>query len=110
MNKPVYHRQSRTPSSEQYVLMRGEDHLGHLDLHYGANEVFATLVLDIEPEEEEITELIEQIDEDLVLSGEVAREDFLIRVFVGREVGLYSDELLREDYVVDGQDETDNEA
>ena len=107
MIKPVYHRQSRTSSSEQYQLLEGEDHLGYLDLHFGASEVFGTLVLARDLGEEHVTELIEQIDEDLVLSGEVPREDFLIRVFVGREVGLFSDELLRDEYVVDGHEEYD---
>ncbi len=104
MIKPIYHRQSRSLSSEQYQLMHGEERLGHLDLHFGSSEVFGTLVLDSELGEDETTQLIEQIDEDLVLSGEVPREDFLIRVFVGREVGLYSDELLREELAVDGED------
>lgn len=102
MIKPVYHRQSRTPSSEQYQLMHGQERLGHLDLHFGAAEVFGTLVLDQELSEEDTSQLIEQIDEDLVLSGEVAREDFLIRVYVGREIGLFSDELLGDDIVADG--------
>jgi hypothetical protein len=102
--KPIYHRQSRTLSSEQYQMMNGAERLGHLDLHFGAREVFGTLVLDRELSEEETTQLIEQVDEDLVLSGEVAREDFLIRVYVGREIGLFSDELLGEDYAEDGHD------
>jgi hypothetical protein len=109
MIKPIYHRQSRTLSSEQYQLMDGEERLGHLDLHFGAAEVFGTLVLDRELSEEDTSQLIEQIDEDLVLSGEVAREDFLIRVYVGREIGLFSDELLRDEYVVDGHEEFDEE-
>ena len=109
MIKPVYHRQSRTLSSEQYQLMDGEQRLGHLDLHFGNAEVFGTLVLDRELSEDDAAQLIEQIDEDLVLSGEVAREDFLIRVYVGREVGLFSDELLREEYVVDGHEDLDEE-
>ncbi len=97
--KPIYHRQSRTLSSEQYQLMDGTERLGHLDLHFGASEVFGTLVLDRELSQEETEQLIEQVDEDLVLSGEVPREDFFIRVYVGREIGLYSDELLRDEYV-----------
>lgn len=104
MIKPVYHRQSRTSSSEQYQLMDGEQRLGHLDLHFGASEVFGTLVLDRELSEEDTTQLIEQIDEDLVLSSEVARQDFLIRLYVGREVGLYSDDLLRDDFLADEGD------
>jgi hypothetical protein len=109
MIKPVYHRQSRTPSSEQYQLMEGEARLGHLDLHYGAEEVFGTLVLDRELSEDDVAQLIEQIDDDLVLSGEVAREDFLIRVYVGREVALFSDELLRDEFVADGHEEFEDD-
>jgi hypothetical protein len=109
MIKPIYHRQSRTPSSEQYQLMDGDERLGHLDLHFGNAEVFGTLILDRDLSEDDATQLIEQIDEDLVLSGEVAREDFLIRVYIGREIGLFSDELLREEYVVDGHEELEDE-
>jgi hypothetical protein len=108
MIRPVYHRQSRTLTSEQYQLMDGENRLGHLDLHFGSSEVFATLVLDRELTEEEAAQLIEQIDEDLVLSGEVQREDFLIRIYVGREVALFSDELLRDEFVEDGHEELDD--
>lgn len=104
MIKPIYHRQSRTLSSEQYQILDAEERLGHLDIHFGAHEVFATLVLDRELPEEDMAQLIEQLDEDLVLSAEVAREDFLIRVYIGREVGFYSDELLRDEYAVDGHD------
>ena len=107
MDRPVYHRQSRTPSSEQYQLMSGEQRLGHLDLHFGVSEVFGTLVLDSEMPDNDVEELIEQIDEDLVLSSDVAREDFFVRVYVGREITLFSDELLHDDYVANGHEELD---
>lgn len=107
MIKPTYHRQSRTASSEQYQLMDGNTRLGHLDLHFGANEVFATLVLDREASEEDVTQLIEQIDEDLVLSAEMPREDFLVRVYIGRELLFMSDDLLPEDVPADGQERGD---
>jgi hypothetical protein len=107
MIKPTYHRQSRTFTSEQYQLMDGDQRLGHLDLHYGAREVFATLVLDREISEEDALQLIEDVDEDLVLSGEVSRDDFFIRVYVGREIGLYSDELMRDDYAANGHEDLD---
>lgn len=107
MSKPTYHRQSRTPSSEQYQLMAGEQRLGHLDLHFGNSEVFATLVLDAEMPDSEIEELIERIDEDLVLSSDVAREDFFVRVYIGREVTLFSDELLHDEFVANGHEESD---
>lgn len=99
MIKPVYHRQSRTLTSEQYQLTAGDTRVGHLDLHYGSSDVSATLVLDREMSEDEIARLIEQIDEDLVVPSDMPRdrEDFLVRVYVGREVGLYSEELLRDE-------------
>jgi hypothetical protein len=110
MNRPVYYRQARTPHSEQYQVMDGERRLGHLDLHFGAFEVYGTLVLDQEMPEDDVLRLIEAIDEDLVESAEVQRDDFLVRVYVGKEfgVGLYSDEFLADELTSDGHDGVDN--
>jgi hypothetical protein len=105
MSNPTYHRQSRTLTSEQYQIMDGESRLGHLDLHFGAGDVAATLILDQEMDEAAIESLIEQIDEDLVLSADMPRDrnDFLVRVYVGHEVMLYSEDLREElEVPVDG--------
>ena len=103
--KPVYHRQSRTLSSEQFQVMDGDQRIAHLDLHFGASEVFGTLVLDRELPDQDVEDLIETIDEDLVLSADVPRDDFIVRVYVGREVQLYSQELLSDDFMADGHEE-----
>lgn len=97
--KPIYQRQSRTLTSEQYQVLDGDRPLGYLDLHYGAADVNATLVLHQEMPEDELTALIEQIDEDLILASDVLRDrdDLLVRVFVGREIGFYSEDLLRDE-------------
>lgn len=108
MIKPTYHRQSRTLSSEQYQIMEADQRIGHLDLHFGANEVFATLVLDRELTEDATAELIDQIDDDLVLSADVPREDFYVTIYVGREIGLHSDELLSDDFVGNGHEGFDD--
>ena len=106
MIKAIYHRQSRTVSSEQYQVTSGDDRLGYLDLHFGSHETYATLVLERELPEDQVEALIEQIDDDLVEDG---RDDFLVRVFIGRELALYSDEFLREEeeYVADGHEGLD---
>jgi len=104
MINPVYHRQSRTPHSEQYELMNNGEKLGHLDLHFGTTEVFATLVTVQELPEEDLTQLIERIDEDLVLSADVARDDLYVHVYVGREVELYNADLLQEEYIANGHE------
>jgi hypothetical protein len=59
--------------------------------------VHGTLILERELEEAELTKLIEQIDEDLVLSADMPRDDFLVSVYVGRDVGFYSDDYFTEE-------------
>jgi hypothetical protein len=59
--------------------------------------VHGTLILERELEEADLTKLIEQIDEDLVLSADMPREDFLVSVYVGKDVGFYSDEYFAEE-------------
>jgi hypothetical protein len=94
-----YQRQTRTLTSEQFQVFDGDKRLGHLDLHYGQAEVAATLVLEQEIDEDEIARLIEQIDEELVVTSDMPRdrEDLLVRVYVGREIGFYSEDLLKDD-------------
>lgn len=104
MDTVTFHRQARTPSSEQYSLVQEEHALGHLDIHYGRAEAFATLVLSRELSEEDLNALIEQINDDLVLSSDVTGEDFFVRVYVGQEVAAnYTDDLLRDEFVIDGE-------
>jgi hypothetical protein len=109
MTNLIYRRQSRTPSSEQYQVLEGEQSLGHLDLHFGSSEVYGSLMLELETPEDRVVQIIDTIDQDLVLSSDIAREDFLVRVYVGREVGFYSDALTRDEYVSDGHEELEAE-
>ncbi|GAC1334421.1 MAG: hypothetical protein NVS2B16_30750 [Chloroflexota bacterium] len=102
MTALVYHRHSRTPSSEQYELWDAERRIGHLDIHFGNHEVFATLVLEEETSEDDVSSIIEDIDENIVLSADVARDDLFVHVYVGQEIGLYSDEVLHDEFVADG--------
>ncbi|HEX2035011.1 MAG TPA: hypothetical protein VHS99_12570, partial [Chloroflexota bacterium] len=77
----IFERQYRTPHSEGYHLLAGETRFGHLDLHFTNNSVYATLVLERPTTEEQVLDLIEKIDESLVLSAEVERDDLLVTVF-----------------------------
>ena len=65
--------------------------------HFTTTSVHATLIIDRALEKPELAKLIEQIDEDLVLSADVPREDFLVNVYQGQEVGFYSDEYRADD-------------
>ena len=94
----IFERQYRTVQSEGYHILVGEMRVGHLDLHFTHGSVYATLVLETASPmpEEQVLDLIEKIDESLVLSAEVPRDDLLVTVFQGRQSGFYSDDFLEE--------------
>lgn len=96
-----FERHFRTPYSEGYYIMQGNslsnNRLGTVDIHFTTTAVHGTLILEKELEEADLTKLIEQIDEDLVLSADMPREDFLVSVYVGKDVGFYSDEYFAEE-------------
>src|SRR5690348_4165949 len=108
-----FERHFRTPYSEGYYIMQGNslqsnNRLGTVDIHFTSTNVHGTLILERELEEVDLTKLIEQIDEDLVLSADMPRDDFLVSVYVGRDVGFYSDDTFLEENS-DGSDFDDED-
>ncbi|HET8911658.1 MAG TPA: hypothetical protein VFN23_09365 [Ktedonobacteraceae bacterium] len=77
--------------------LQNTNRIGTVDIHFTNAAVHGTLILERELEEAELTKLIEQIDEDLVLSADMPRDDFLVSVYVGKDVGFYSDEYFADD-------------
>src|ERR1700680_72593 len=97
-----FERHFRTPYSESYYIMQGaslqsNNRIGIVDIHFTTTEVHGTLILERELEETDLTKLIEQIDEDLVLSADMPRDDFLVSVYMGKDVGFYSDDYFTEE-------------
>ncbi len=92
MNKFRLVRLLRTLSSEVYLIWRGEQRLGQVDLHYADSSIQADLFLEAPLEEEEREELFRQLDEDVVSSylPSFEREQFLITVFRGEEVDSFN--------------------
>jgi hypothetical protein len=110
-----FERHFRTPYSEGYYIMQGNNlqsnnRLGTVDIHFTTSAVHGTLILERELEETDLTKLIEQIDEDLVLSADMPREDFLVSVYVGKDVGFYSDEYFAEESESSASFEDDDEG
>ncbi len=86
-----FDRQFRTPNSEGYHMMLGTTRVGTVDLHFTSTTVHCTLVLERDLGREDLAKLIEQIDEDLVLSADTPRDDFLVSVYRGNERGFCND-------------------
>lgn len=104
MEASRFERQLRTEASEIFIAYGGARRIGRLDLHYARFEVQATLVLEVELTDDEVQQLIDQIDEELVQTHDPEREDFLVTVYRGEELGFYSDE-----YESEGEDEEEEE-
>ncbi|MCH8902195.1 MAG: hypothetical protein IIC88_07830 [Chloroflexi bacterium] len=88
-----FERQARTPYSEAFIIRSGEDDAGRVDIHYGSEVVTATLCLAENATEDDIQELIGEIDERLVMTAEPFRDDFVVTVWLGREAGVYSEDI-----------------
>ncbi|MCL0065515.1 hypothetical protein M1N79_01330 [Dehalococcoidia bacterium] len=104
-----FERECRTPYSEAYDITLDETQVGRVDIHFAAYAVNATLCVGENMTTEEIQELIDVIDEELVLAADVARDDFLVTVYQGREAGVFSDEDFMEDEDLDDDEDLDED-
>ena len=92
MSPYVFMRQFRTASSEGYAIMDQADRIGRVDLHFATEKVYATIVLERDMTENEVAAIIDEIDNNLVASATVKREDLNVWVYTGTEMGFFTDE------------------
>jgi hypothetical protein len=92
MNRFRLVRLLRTLSSEIYLVWDGDTRVGQVDLHFADNSVQADVFLEIDLADEERQELFSQLDDDVVSSylPSFERDQFIITVFVGREVDSFN--------------------
>jgi len=86
-----FERDCRTPYSESYTILEDEHPVGRVELHFTPTVVHSTLCVLESVTQEGIQELIETIDDELVDSLGISREEFIVHVYQGRETGVYSD-------------------
>ena len=102
----TFERQARTPYSEVHTIRQDDEKIGQVDLHFGSSVVYATLVMPERLTEDEIMDLIDLIDEDLVTTADMPRDDFVVTVYQGREIGVFSDEVFgEEEEEIEGEEE-----
>ena len=86
-----YDRLYRTSASEAYLISDGDQPLARLELHFATTAVYGLLLFEREPGDKEVREVIAQVDEDIVWTASVPRDDFVVSVYTGRELGVFDD-------------------
>ncbi len=92
-----YERECRTPYSEVYTILDDDQPQGRFDVHFAGNLIHATLCVSERYTQEEIQDLIEDLDDELLDAIGLSREDFIVHVHQGREVGVFSNSEYSED-------------
>ena len=90
-------REARTPYSESYSIEDTDHAVGRVDLHFTASVAYGTLVVHEAVADEEIEDLIGEIDEQLVMTADPYREDLVMTVWRGEEVGVFADDSIDDD-------------
>jgi hypothetical protein len=86
-----FDRLCRTASSEAYLISSGEEPVARIEIHFTAPIVYGLLIVEKPLGEEEITDMIEKIDTGLIWGVGVQRDDFVVTVYQGQQLGVYSD-------------------
>ena len=85
-----FEREARTAQSECYTVMAEESAIGRVDIHFADTVVHATLNVAESITTEEIQDLIDIIDEQLMDSVGITRQEVIVHVHQGRDLGVFS--------------------
>jgi hypothetical protein len=92
-----FERECRTPHSEVYTIYEDDLPQGRFDVHFAGSLIHATLCVAERYTQDEIQDLIEELDEELLDAVGLTRDDFIVHVHQGREVGVFSNREYSED-------------
>ena len=85
-----FEREVRTASSECYTILEDEQPIGRVDIHFTPGVVHATLCVAESLTQEHIQELVETVDEELVDVLGVTRDDYIVHVHQGVDMGVFT--------------------
>ena len=85
-----FEREARTAQSECYTVMTEESAVGRVDIHFADTVVHATLNVAESITTAEIQDLIDIIDEQLMDSVGITRQEVIVHVHQGRDLGVFS--------------------
>ncbi len=87
-----FERVARTPHSEQWAIETADRPVGRIDLHFTNSKTYGTLVVQNFLADDEIEELLADIDERLVTTADEYREDFVVSVWRGEDLGTFAED------------------
>jgi hypothetical protein len=90
MSKFYFERECRTAHSECYTVLDDDDTVGRVDIHFADTVVHATLSIGESLTTEQIQDLIDTIDEELMDSVGITREEVIVHVHQGRDLGVFT--------------------
>lgn len=85
-----YERESRTGHSECFLIENESGSRARVDLHYAPPITYATLCVPEDWGEIDVQDVIADIDDRWALTADPLRDDLLVTVWRGQEVGVYS--------------------
>ena len=92
-----FQREARTPNSEVYNIFDGDRTVGRIDIHFTSAHIHGSLSIIESMTTGDVEEIIEMVDEELVSSADAERSDFIVTVYQGHLLGIYSDEDFTDD-------------
>jgi hypothetical protein len=92
-----FERECRTPHSEVYTIYEDDLPQGRFDVHFAGSLIHGTLCVAERYTQDEIQDLIAELDEALLDAVGLTRDDFIVHVHQGREVGVFSNREYSED-------------
>ena len=103
-------REARTPYSESYAIEDPEHSLGRVDLHFTSAVTYATLAVHRSLDDDAVQALVAAIDDQLVMTADPYREDLIVTVWRGEEVGVYHDDTDLDDEEFEGDSDEGEDA
>ena len=85
-----FERECRTPHSECYTIVEDDNTVGRVDIHFAGTVIHATLNIAESLTTEAIQDLIDTMDEELMDSVGVTRQEVIVHVHQGRDLGVFS--------------------
>ncbi len=85
-----FEREVRTTRSECYTILEDGEAVGRLDLHFATGMVHGTLIVAESLTQDGIQDVVAIVDEDIIDAVGVERDDFVLHVHQGRDLGVYA--------------------